>query len=66
VNVESKEKSKQWMHIYSPNKAGTFKQMLSACQKADDHYFLGQEGIDLPTERAFSNGGAVKYILMNL
>jgi hypothetical protein len=43
VNAETKEKSKQWMHIHSPNKSQKFKQMLSACQKADGNCFLGQE-----------------------
>jgi hypothetical protein len=43
VNVETKEQSKQWMHTHSPNKPKNFKQMLSACQKADGNCFLGQE-----------------------
>jgi hypothetical protein len=43
VNVETKEQSKQWMHIHSSNKLKMFKQILSACQKADGNYFLGQE-----------------------
>jgi hypothetical protein len=30
VNVETKEQSMQWMHIHSPNKQKTFKQMSSA------------------------------------
>jgi alpha-amylase/alpha-mannosidase (GH57 family) len=30
VNVETIEKSKQWMHTHSPNKPKKFKQMLSA------------------------------------
>jgi hypothetical protein len=42
VNAESKEQSKQWMHIHSPNKPKKFKE-TSACQKADDNCFLGQE-----------------------
>jgi hypothetical protein len=29
VNVETKEQSKQWMHIHSPNKPHKFKQTLS-------------------------------------
>jgi hypothetical protein len=33
VNVETKEQSKQWMHIHSSN----------ICQKAYGNYFLGQE-----------------------
>jgi hypothetical protein len=32
VNVETKEQSKQWMHIHSPNKPKMFEQM-SACGK---------------------------------
>jgi hypothetical protein len=43
VNVEAKEQSKQWMHTHSPNKPTEFKQLLSACQKADGNCFLGQE-----------------------
>jgi DNA-directed RNA polymerase subunit M/transcription elongation factor TFIIS len=43
VNVITKEQSKQWMHTHSPNKPNTFKETLSACQKADGDYFLGQE-----------------------
>jgi hypothetical protein len=43
VNVETKEQSKQWMHTQSPNQPKKIKQMLSACQKADGSYFLGQE-----------------------
>jgi hypothetical protein len=35
MNVETKEQSKQWMHAHSPDKPKKFKQMLSACQKAD-------------------------------
>jgi hypothetical protein len=31
------------MHTHSPNKPKKFKQMLSACQKADGNCFLGQE-----------------------
>jgi hypothetical protein len=42
VNAETKEQSKQWMVTHSPNKPKKFKQ-TSACQKADDNYFLGQE-----------------------
>jgi hypothetical protein len=36
VNVESKEQSKHWSHLYSPNKPKKFKQTLFACRKADD------------------------------
>jgi hypothetical protein len=43
VNVETKEQSKQWMHIHSQNKPKKFKQTLYACQKADGNCFLGQE-----------------------
>jgi hypothetical protein len=42
VNVETKEQPKQWMHTNSPNKLKKFKQMLSACQKANGNHFLGQ------------------------
>jgi hypothetical protein len=31
VNVETKEKSKQWMHTHSANKPQTCEQPLSAC-----------------------------------
>jgi hypothetical protein len=30
MNVETKEQSKQWMHIHSPKKQKKFKQTLSA------------------------------------
>jgi hypothetical protein len=30
VNVATKEQSKQWIHMHSPNKLKTFKQTLSA------------------------------------
>jgi hypothetical protein len=43
VNVETKEQSKQWMHTYPPNKPKQFKQMLSACQKANGNCFQRQE-----------------------
>jgi hypothetical protein len=43
VNAEAKEQSKQWMHIHLPNKQKRFKQMLSACQKADGNCFLRQD-----------------------
>jgi hypothetical protein len=43
VNVETKEKLKQWLHTHSPNKPRKFKQTLSACQKADGISFLGQD-----------------------
>jgi hypothetical protein len=54
VNVDIKERSKQWMHTNSPNKPKTFKQ-TSACQKADGNCFLGQErrvdgGINAPRD----------------
>jgi hypothetical protein len=29
VNAETKQQSKQWMHIHSPNKPKKFKQILS-------------------------------------
>jgi hypothetical protein len=32
------------MHTHSPNEQKTFNQMLSACRKADDNCFLGQDG----------------------
>jgi hypothetical protein len=41
--VETKEQSKQWLHMHSPHKLKKFKQMLSSCQKADDSCFQGQE-----------------------
>jgi hypothetical protein len=31
------------MHTHSSDKLKTFKQMLSACQKADGNCFLGQD-----------------------
>jgi hypothetical protein len=34
ANVETKEQSKQWMHMYSPNNPKTIKEM-STCQKAN-------------------------------
>jgi hypothetical protein len=43
LDVETKEQSKQWMRTYSPEKLKKFKQMLSACQRVDGNYFLGQE-----------------------
>jgi hypothetical protein len=43
VNVETREQSEQWMYTHSPDKPKTFKQTLSACQKADGSCFLGQE-----------------------
>jgi hypothetical protein len=46
VSVETKEQSKHWMHIHSPNKPKKFKQTLPACQKADGNCFLGQEMCD--------------------
>jgi hypothetical protein len=42
VNVETKQQSKQWMNTHSPNKLKKFKQ-TSACQKAGDNCFLGQQ-----------------------
>jgi hypothetical protein len=45
VNAETKELSEQWIHTHSPNRPKKFKQKLSACQKADDCCFLGQEGV---------------------
>jgi hypothetical protein len=42
VNVETKEQPKEQMRTHSPNKSKNFKQ-TSACQKADDNCFLGQE-----------------------
>jgi hypothetical protein len=41
VNVETKEQTKQWMHIHSPNKPKNLK--INVCQKADAKCFLGQE-----------------------
>jgi hypothetical protein len=41
VNAETKEHSKQLMYTHSPNKPNKFKQMMSACQKADGNSFLG-------------------------
>jgi hypothetical protein len=38
-NVETKERSKQWMHTHSPSKTKKFKQ-TSACQNADSNCFL--------------------------
>jgi hypothetical protein len=43
MNVEIKEHSKQWIRTHSPSKSKKFKQMLTACQKADGSCFLGQE-----------------------
>jgi hypothetical protein len=40
--VETKKQSKQLMHTNSPNMLKKIKQMLSACQKADENCFLGQ------------------------
>jgi hypothetical protein len=47
VNAETKEQLKQQMHTHSPNKLRNFKQTLSACQKADGSYFLGQEKVPM-------------------
>jgi hypothetical protein len=44
VNVETKQPSKKWMHTHTPNKAKKFRQMFSACQKAEGNCFLRQEG----------------------
>jgi hypothetical protein len=43
VNAETKEQSKQFMYVHSPNKPKKLKRTLSACQKADGNCFLGQE-----------------------
>jgi hypothetical protein len=43
LNAETKQQLKQRMHTNSPNKPRKFKQMLSACMKADGNWFLGQE-----------------------
>jgi hypothetical protein len=43
VNVETKERLKQWMHTHSPNKPRKYTQTLSACQKYDGNCFLGHE-----------------------
>jgi transposase len=40
VSVETKEQSKQWMQTHSSNKPKKFEHTSSACQKADDNYFL--------------------------
>jgi hypothetical protein len=45
VNVETKEQSKQWMLIHSPNKPKKLKQMLSACQKFDGNVFWDRRGV---------------------
>jgi hypothetical protein len=50
VNVKTKEQSKQKMHTHSPNKQKSFKQTLSACQKAGDNWFLGQDRKGVPME----------------
>jgi hypothetical protein len=42
VNVETTGQSKQWMYTHPSNKPKKFKQ-TSACQKADNSFFLGQE-----------------------
>jgi hypothetical protein len=43
MNVQTKKQSNQWMHIYSPNKPKRFTQTLSAYEKADGIFFLGQK-----------------------
>jgi hypothetical protein len=43
LNVETEEQSKQWMHTHSPNRPKKFKQTLSACQKADENCFWGED-----------------------
>jgi hypothetical protein len=43
MSDETKEQTKQWMHTHSPNWPKRFKQTLSACMKAYDDCFLGQE-----------------------
>jgi hypothetical protein len=45
MNVKTKEQSKQWMHIYSPNKPLKFKQTLSACQNDDSNCFWDRKGV---------------------
>jgi hypothetical protein len=45
VNLETKQQSKQWMHTHSPNKPKKFKQMLSACQKADATVFWDRKEV---------------------
>jgi hypothetical protein len=39
VNIETKEKSSQWMHTHSPDKPKKFKEMF-ACRKAHGSCFL--------------------------
>jgi hypothetical protein len=43
VYAETREQSKQWMHIYSPNMLKKLNKNLSSCQRADETCFLGQE-----------------------
>jgi hypothetical protein len=44
VNVESKEQSKQWMHIYSSNKPKKFKQTLFA-RNLTETVFWDRKGV---------------------
>jgi ribosomal protein L4 len=65
VSVETKGQSKQWMHTHSPNKTKNFKQILSACQKADDNCFLGQEESADGRIHAIRDHNNVKSVLRN-
>jgi hypothetical protein len=63
VNVETKDQSKQWMHIRSPNKPKEFKQTLSA-RKLMVTVF-GQERSADGGIRATRNQNNVKRVLRN-
>jgi hypothetical protein len=41
VNDKTEEQSKEWMHIYSPNKRKKFKQTLCARQIINGNLFIG-------------------------
>jgi hypothetical protein len=62
VNVEIKEKSKQWMHIHSPNKPKKFKQTSAA----DGNCFLGQERSADGGIHATRDHNDVRSVLQNI
>jgi hypothetical protein len=64
VNVQTRGQSKQWMHTHSPNMSKKFKR-TSACQKADDNCFLGQERNADGGIHATRNHNNVRSVLRN-
>jgi hypothetical protein len=64
VNVETKERSKQWTCTHYPNKLKKLKQM-SACQKAVGSCFLGQERSADGGNHATRDHNNVRSVLRN-